>query len=67
MLYFTTEDIGKTIIMGYLGRIREILETTFNVEEDKNNFDGKHQEKTELKKWRVKSKIKNRLNLPLVI
>ena len=45
---------------GLFGRIREILETTFNVEEDKNNFDGKQQEKTEPKKWRVKSKIKCR-------
>ena len=45
---------------GLFGRIREILETTFNLEEDKNNFDGKQQEKTEPKKWRVKSKIKCR-------
>ena len=45
---------------GLFGRIREILETTFNHEEDKNNSDGKQQEKTEPKKWRVKSKIKCR-------
>ena len=45
---------------GLFGRIREIMETTFNLEEDKNNFDGKQQEKTEPKKWRVKSKIKCR-------
>ena len=45
---------------GLFGRIKEILKTTFTFEEDKNNFDGKQQGKTEPKKWRVKSKIRCR-------